>query len=68
MAYQNPNGTANYWYQGSVSTLITFNTAAPVNVNSQAFWYIGKPDGYLIPTITVIKYNIPRVHYVLIGF
>lgn len=65
MANQNPNGKQKYWYNGVATTLI--KPKPNIIIGSQQYWYIGKPQGYLI-NYKIPILIIPRNYSVLIGF
>ena len=50
MAINNPKGSAKYWFEGGVSSVIDTGTGPTTTnnwVGTNNFWFQGKPQGYL---------------------
>ena len=63
MANQDPQGTLQYWLDGTSCTLITLTELALVG--KQNYWYNGTTQGFLLDSPTLSN---PRNFAVLIGF
>lgn len=68
MPFVNPNGDSSFWYQGDTSTLISYSSSTEIDLNSQSFWDVNQPTGFLYPSNLEYQVNNPRTYYVLIGF